>query len=118
MSSRQLSYEGNYQLGEWSLKGSSASPDCRADGHGLRLTMLIVSLWLFMGVIFFGVATYLAYRLYKNRNNEHVLLQNNRMEKKEKVIESRPFLKSKRASHRHHLQEPLLNLDDENTITL
>ena len=43
------------------LTGTSSSSECRAEGHGLRLTMLIVSLWLLVSVIFFGTACYYSY---------------------------------------------------------
>lgn len=38
----------------------SISNECRYENHGLRLTLLIVSLWIFVGVFFFALAWYLA----------------------------------------------------------
>ncbi len=38
----------------------AASEQCRQDNHGLRLTMLIIGLWLTWVVIFFGLARYIS----------------------------------------------------------
>jgi predicted MFS family arabinose efflux permease len=39
---------------------SAASPQCREDGQGLRLTMLIIGLWLGWVIVCFGVARFIA----------------------------------------------------------
>lgn len=39
----------------------SISEECRGDEHGLRLTMLIVGLWLWWTVFFYSLATLLSY---------------------------------------------------------
>lgn len=48
---------------------SSASSDaCRSEGNGLRLTMLLVSLWLFVCVLFMWLAWVLSSRLWSRRS--------------------------------------------------
>lgn len=39
---------------------SAASSQCRADAHGLRLTMLIIGLWLGWVIVCFGSARFIA----------------------------------------------------------
>ena len=103
-------------------KGAANSIECRADGHGLRLTMLIVSLWLFMSALWFAFAFYLSSTMNTDatadsevRDIKHLHIVNivNLDIKGKKSKEGKSF-KSKRAQNRLHLQEPLLNLDEDN----
>ena len=103
-------------------KGAANSSECRADGHGLRLTMLIVSLWLFMSALWFAFAFYLSSTMntdatadseVKDIKHLHIVNIVNLDIKGKKSKEGKSF-KSKRAQNRLHLQEPLLNLDEDN----
>ena len=103
------------------LKGAANSDECRADAHGLRLTMLIVSLWLFMSALLFALSCYLSFtmRVVVDREPKDVKhlnilkIINLDKEKKTRTKGGKSFT-SKRAHNRLHLQEPLLNLDEEN----
>lgn len=95
--------------------GSSASPECRADNHGLRLTMLIVSLWLFMSLLLFGGAWFIASRSYARGDKDDFFIQ---VHKKSGVQKEKKYLRSKRAYKRLHLDEPLLSLDEDDIVTL
>jgi hypothetical protein len=90
--------------------GDSASSECRAEGKGLRLTMLIVSLWLFASVFFFGAAWYFAHTKEAPKLQQEVT-RDIKEEKKEKSIQK--AFQSKKAYSRLQLQEPLLCLDEE-----
>ena len=105
-------------------EGAASSSECRSDGHGLRLTMLIVSLWLFMSALWFLFAFYLSStststlqtdtddREVKDIKHLHIINIVNLDRKGKKSKEGKSF-KSKRAHNRLHLQEPLLNLDED-----
>ena len=123
-------------LFSYGYNGAASSPECRADGQGLRLTMLIVSLWLFMSVILFAIAWYLSYsysyiKISKNSKNlnsksdsENFDLEKKNvkilnivdvvnLDKNETKLKGKSFL-AKRAHNRQQLQEPLLCIDEEN----
>lgn len=75
--------------------------------------MLIVSLWLFASVFFFGAAWYFAHSkdapmLVQKVQEVRLELKE---EKKEKIIKK--AFQSKKAYSRLQLQEPLLCLDEE-----
>lgn len=90
--------------------GDSASSECRADGKGLRLTMLIVSLWLFASVFFFGAAWYFAHAT-ETPKLQHEVARDIKEVKKEKTMQK--AFQSKKAYSRLQLQEPLLCIDEE-----
>lgn len=100
-----------------SLTGGSASIECRAQGHGLRLTMLIVSLWLFASAALFGASWILSRRKMLSSvdgnalSSEMEAREEHAKEKKDKS--SQRAFQSKRAYNRLQLQEPLLCLDDD-----
>lgn len=48
----------------------STSEDCRDDSDGLRFTMLLISLWLFWGVFFFGLTFIYARQKHLSKNNQ------------------------------------------------
>jgi hypothetical protein len=92
--------------------GDSASSECRAEGKGLRLTMLIVSLWLFASVFFFGAAWYFAHtKKAAKLQLQQEVARDIKEEKKEKSMQK--AFQSKKAYSRLQLQEPLLCLDEE-----
>ena len=104
------------------LTGTSSSSECRAEGHGLRLTMLIVSLWLLVSVIFFGVACYYSYAPDLGGNKsppKHVInptIPNTdkidiKEIRKEKIMKK--AFQSKRARARQPLQQPLLCVEED-----
>lgn len=93
-----------------SYTGASSSNECRADGKGLRLTMLIVSLWLFASVFFFGAAWYFSNSKETPKGPQEVSLSV-REGKTEKSMQK--AFQSKKAYSRLQLQEPLLCLDEE-----
>ena len=107
------------------LSGTSNSVECRAEGHGLRLTMLIVSLWLLVSVIFFGIACYYSYSFYpetvQNGTNGLNSVINpsipdvNKIDIKEirkEKVKQKAF-QSKRARARQPLQQPLLCVEED-----
>lgn len=96
-----------------SYTGDSASSECRADGKGLRLTMLIVSLWLFASVFFFGAAWYFAHTKDTPMVEQKIqeVRPNKKEVKKDKIMQK--AFQSKKAYSRLQLQEPLLCLDEE-----
>jgi hypothetical protein len=100
---------------QWGHEGSSANSECRADNHGLRLTMLIVSLWLFMSLFLFGSAWFIASRNYSRGDKDDFFVPVDKKSggmKKEKI-----FTRSKRAYKRLTLDEPLLCLDEDDIAT-
>jgi hypothetical protein len=104
------------------LTGTSSSSECRAEGHGLRLTMLIVSLWLLVSVMFFGVACYYSHApdlgVTKSPpknvinptipNTDKIDIKETR---KEKIMKK--AFQSKRARARQPLQQPLLCVEED-----
>eukprot|EP00596_Hydrurales_sp_CCMP1899_P006873 CAMPEP_0119038546 /NCGR_PEP_ID=MMETSP1177-20130426/7531_1 /TAXON_ID=2985 /ORGANISM="Ochromonas sp, Strain CCMP1899" /LENGTH=399 /DNA_ID=CAMNT_0007001277 /DNA_START=781 /DNA_END=1980 /DNA_ORIENTATION=- len=99
---------------QWGQEGSSASSECRADNHGLRLTMLIVSLWLFMSLFLFGSAWFIASRNYSRGDKDDFFVP---FDKKSGMKKEKVFTRSKRAYKRLTLDEPLLCLDEDDIAT-
>jgi uncharacterized protein YlxW (UPF0749 family) len=84
--------------------------------------MLIVSLWLFMSVVLFGMAWYVAHYSEKKETEDADdkqlnivnIINNVRNEKSQKKMKNvSKKLASKRAYNRLQLNEPLLFLDEE-----
>lgn len=122
------SIPSHYSSALWgfmTLSGTSNSAECRAEGHGLRLTMLIVSIWLLASVIFFGIACLHSYSIdpetMNDGQNGHKNVINpsipdakkiDIMEIRKEKVKQKAF-QSKRARARQPLQQPLLCVEED-----
>ena len=116
------SLPSNERLVFMDLTGTSNSSECRAEGHGLRLTMLIVSLWLLVSVMFFGMAWYYSYAadlgIVKSAPKGVINPSSpdaNKIDVKEirkEKVKKKAF-QAKRARARQPLQQPLLCVEED-----